>query len=145
MPAWVFCLSWCADFECPGKRSGAAAAGEDRGGGDGAAEAGVTHLRTAIGKTLPLPCVSTVFVAEPVPLPCASTVFVAKTVPLPCVSTILVHLPCGLPGLLTAATVIFRCDVLILLTMCCAQALLGAPPCIPNQYTSMGVLYELIC
>ena len=35
-------------------------------------------------KILPLPCVSTAFVAKILPLPCVSTAFVAKTVPLPC-------------------------------------------------------------
>ena len=51
------------------------------------------------GKTLPLPCVSTAFVAKTLPLPCVSTAFATKTLPLPCVSTALMAktlpFPCG--------------------------------------------------
>ena len=39
------------------------------------------------GKTVPVPCVPTAFVAKTVPVPCVPTAFVAKTVPVPCVPT----------------------------------------------------------
>ena len=61
-----------------------------------------------MAKTLPLPCVSTAFVAKTPP--CVSTVFVAKTLPLPCVSTAFVAktlpLPC-VPTAFVAKTVPF--------------------------------------
>ena len=36
------------------------------------------------GRTPPLPCAATAFVAKTLPSPCVSTAFVAKTLPLPC-------------------------------------------------------------
>ena len=51
-------------------------------------------------RQLPLPCVSTAFVAKTLLLPCDSTDFpAAKTLPLPCVSAALVAKPLPLPCL----------------------------------------------
>ena len=51
------------------------------------------------GKTVPVPCVPTAFVAKTLPVPCVPTAFVAKTLPVPCVPTAFVAktvpLPCG--------------------------------------------------
>ena len=48
-------------------------------------------------------------------------------------------------GLLTAAAVIFRCDVVILLAMCCLSALIFAPRLSILQLLTTGLTWGLRC
>ena len=63
------------------------------------------------GEMLPLPRVSTFYMATVVPLPCVSTVFMAKEVPLRCVFTVsraeVVPLPC-ISTIFAAEAALFR-------------------------------------
>ena len=65
-----------------------------------AASLAATAFPLCFHRQLPLPCVSTAFVAKTLLLPCDSTDFpAAKTLPLPCVSAALVAKPLPLPCL----------------------------------------------
>ena len=123
---------------------------------------GLCEVFISSGKALPLPCVSTAFVAKTLPLPCVSTAFVAcfalcvstafvaKTLHLPCVSTAFVAKTLPLPCVSTAFAAVAALVLSILRhlhlrrQLLCAvqpgtQIYVGDHPRLPSAGLSIGL------